>query len=49
MVTLVLGNFCFLLFVICLLSFLIHGSPEGGDRDVGIGHEARNSRVVIGR
>jgi hypothetical protein len=29
MVTLVLRNFCFLLLVICLLGFLIHGSPEG--------------------
>jgi hypothetical protein len=49
MVALVLRNSCFLLFVICLLSFFIHGSPEGGDRDVGIVHEARDSGVVVGR
>jgi hypothetical protein len=49
MVTLVLRNFCFLLFVICLLSLLAHNSPEGGDCDVGIIHEARDSGAVIGR
>jgi hypothetical protein len=49
MVTLVLRNFCFLLFVICLLSLLTHNSPEGGDCDVGIIHKARDSGAVIGR